>query len=369
MAEDSDPESKTEEPSAKKLSDARAKGDVVKSADIPQLASLTGAVSVILLAGGWLTRDLVSALYPFIAHAGTIEISSGGAVLIMKQAVMAALPPLLLVMIVTATLGVIANVSQTGFMLTPDKLKPDFSKLNVLKGLTRIFGMDGLVQFAKSVLKIGVTAFIAWMVLKPNVGEVRNLVGMDVSLLIPEALKLSKKLLIMVIIFLVATAAFDYFWQRIRFMNRMRMTLQEVKDEYKQSDGDPHIKGKRRQIQMQRSRQRMMQAVPKATVVVMNPTHYAVALKYEAGETPAPMCVAKGVDELALKIRALAEEHGVPVLEDPPLARALYASVEVDQEIPVEHFEAVAKVISFIMNGKKPQSRPEGRAGQRARPL
>ncbi|MFY8210530.1 MAG: EscU/YscU/HrcU family type III secretion system export apparatus switch protein, partial [Caulobacter sp.] len=150
---------------------------------------------------------------------------------------------------------------------------------------------------------------------------------------------------------------FDYFWQRMRFMNRMRMTLQEVKEEFKQSDGDPHIKGKRRQIQMQRSRQRMMQAVPKATVVVMNPTHYAVALKYEQGETPAPLCVAKGVDDLALKIRAVAEEHGVPVLEDPPLARALYASVEIDEEIPVEHFEAVAKVISFILNGKKPQPR------------
>ena len=365
MAEDSDPESKTEEPSAKKLSDARAKGDVVKSADIPQLASLTGAVSVILLAGGWLTRDLMAALYPFIAHAGTIEISSGGAVLIMKQAVMAAMPPLLLVMIVTATMGVIANVSQTGFMLTTDKLKPDFSKLDLLKGVTRILGPDGLMQFAKSVVKIFVTGLIAWMVLKPNVGEVRNLVGMDPSLLLPEAIKLSKKMLIMVIIFLVATAAFDYFWQRIRFMNRMRMTLQEVKEEYKQSDGDPHIKGKRRQIQMQRSRQRMMQAVPKATVVVMNPTHYAVALRYEPGETPAPMCVAKGVDELALKIRAVAEEHGVTVLEDPPLARALYASVEIDEEIPIEHFEAVAKVISFVMNGKKPQARE----GQRARPL
>lgn len=365
MADDTDPESKTEEPSAKKLSDARAKGDVVKSADIPQLASLAGAVSVILIAGGWLTRDLMAALYPFIAHAGTIDLSSGGAMVVMKQATLAALPPLVLVMIATAVLGVVANLAQTGFMLTPDKLKPDFNKLDLLKGLGRIFGMDGLVQFAKSVLKIGVTALIAWMVLKPNVGEVRNLVGMDVAAMIPEAVELSKKLLMMVIIFLVATAAFDWFWQRQRFMNRMRMTLQEVKEEFKQSDGDPHIKGKRRQIQMQRSRQRMMQAVPKATVVVMNPTHYAVALKYEPGETPAPLCVAKGVDELALKIRAIAEEHGVPVLEDPPLARALHASVEVDEEIPVEHFEAVAKVISFIMNGKKPQARQ----ATRARPL
>ena len=365
MADDTDPESKTEEPSAKKLSDARAKGDVVKSADIPQLASLLGAVSVVLMAGGWMTRDLANALVPFIAHAGTTELTSGGAMVVLRQAVDAALPPLVLVMVVASVAGALANVAQTGFMLTPDKLKPDFGKLNVLAGLGRIFGMDGMIQFAKSVVKIGVTGLIAWMVMKPNVGEVRNLVGMDPALVLPEAMKLSKSLFMAVILFLAITAGFDWFLQRQRFMNRMRMTLQEVKDEFKQSDGDPHIKGKRRQIQMQRSRQRMMQAVPKATVVVMNPTHYAVALKYEPGETPAPLCVAKGVDDLALKIRAIAEEHGVPVLEDPPLARALHASVEIDQEIPVEHFEAVAKVISFIMNGKKPQSRP----ASRARPL
>lgn len=357
MADDTDPESKTEEPSAKRLADARAKGDVVKSADIPQLASLVGAVSVVILAGGWLARDLSAALYPFIAHAGAIDLSSGGAMVVMKQATLAALPPLILVMLVSAFAGALAHIAQTGFLLTPDKLKPDFKKLDLIKGLGRIFGIDGFVQFAKSAVKFLVTGLIAWMVLKPHVGEVRSLVGLDAALMLPEALKLSKSLLIAVIIFLTGTAAFDWFWQRQRFMNRMRMTLQEVKDEFKQSDGDPHIKGKRRQIQMQRSRQRMMQQVPKATVVVMNPTHYAVALKYEAGETPAPLCVAKGVDELALKIRAIAEEHGVPVLEDPPLARALYASVEVEEEIPVEHFEAVAKVISFILNGKKPQSR------------
>lgn len=357
MADDTDPESKTEEPSAKKLSDARAKGDVIKSADIPQLASLAGAVSVILLAGGWLTRDLMAALTPFIAHAGAIDLSSGGAMVVLKQALMAALPPLVLVMVVTAFAGAAAHIAQTGFLLTPEKIKPDLNKLDLIKGMGRIFGPDGLVQFLKSAVKFLVTGLIAYLVLKPHVGEVRNLVGMDPAALIPEAMKLSKSLLIAVILLLVATSAFDYFWQRMRFMNRMRMTLQEVKEEFKQSDGDPHIKGKRRQIQMQRSRQRMMQAVPKATVVVMNPTHYAVALKYEQGETPAPLCVAKGVDELALKIRAIAEEHGVPVLEDPPLARALYASVEIDEEIPVEHFEAVAKVISFILNGKKPQPR------------
>ena len=355
MAEDTDNDSKTEEPSAKKLSDARAKGDVAKSADVPQLASLIGAVAVILMAGGWLTRDLSAALTPFLAHAGRIDMSSGGAVVIARQAIMAALPPLVLVMVTTAVFGFIAHVAQTGFMMTPEKIKPDLKKLDIIKGFGRLFGIDGLVQFAKSALKFIVTGIIAWFVLEPHADEIVNMVGMAPADMIPVSMKLATKLFFAVILLLTLTAGFDWFWQRQRFMKRMRMTLQEVKDEYKQSDGDPHIKAKRRQIQMQRSRQRMMQAVPKATVVVMNPTHYAVALKYEPGETPAPMCVAKGMDDLALKIRAVAEEHGVPVLEDPPLARALYATVEIDEEIPADHFEAVAKVIGFIMNGKKPK--------------
>jgi len=171
MADDTDPESKTEEPSAKRLADARAKGDVVKSADIPQLASLVGAVSVVILAGGWLARDLSAALYPFIAHAGAIDLSSGGAMVVMKQATLAALPPLILVMLVSAFAGALAHIAQTGFLLTPDKLKPDFKKLDLIKGLGRIFGIDGFVQFAKSAVKFLVTGLIAWMVLKPHITD------------------------------------------------------------------------------------------------------------------------------------------------------------------------------------------------------
>jgi len=357
VAEDTDNDSKTEEPSAKKLDDAKKRGETAKSADIPQLASLAAAIAVVLLAGGWLSRNLMAALEPFLAHAGQMDLSSGGAVVIARQAILAALPPLVLVMLTTALAGGAAHVAQSGFIFSGEKIKPDFKKLDLIKGMGRLFGIDGLMQFAKSAVKFIVTGIIAWFVLKPHAGEVVNLVGLDPAAMIPESMKLARKLLFAVLLLLTVTAGFDWFWQRQRFMQRMRMTLQEVKDEFKQSDGDPHIKAKRRQIQMQRSRQRMMQAVPKATVVVMNPTHYAVALKYEAGETPAPLCVAKGMDDLALKIRAVAEEHGVPVLEDPPLARALYAAVEIDEEIPAEHFEAVAKVIGFILNGKKPKPR------------
>jgi len=356
VADDTDDASKTEEPTQKKLSDARKKGDVPKSPDFSQLASLAGAFGVVVIAGGWLARDLVSALVPFIAHAGQMDVE-GGANLIAKKVVMAALPPLIMVMLVSGFMGAAANIAQSGFLFSAEKMKPDFAKLNPLKGLGRIFGPDGLMQFAKSAVKFIVTGIIAWFVLKPDAKEVIGLVGMDPAAMLPLAIDLCKKLFWSVLIFLLVTAGFDWFWQRMRFNKRMRMTLHEVKEEHKQSDGDPHIKAKRRQIQMQRSRQRMMQAVPKATVVVMNPTHYAVALKYEQGETPAPICVAKGVDELALKIRALAEESGVHVLEDPPLARALYAAVEIDQQIPAEHFEAVAKVIGFVMSNKKAKRR------------
>ena len=356
MAEDTDDASKTEEPTAKKLSDARAKGDVAKSADISQLASLAGAFGVVVIAGGWLARDLVNNLTPFLANAGEMDVE-GGAQGIARHAIFAALPAVMMVMLVSGLLGAAANVAQSGFILSPDKLKPDFKKLDLLKGLGRIFGPDGMMQFLKSALKFLVTGLIAWMIVQPHTLELRNLVGMDVGAMIPLAMKLCTSLFWAVLIFLILTAGFDWFWQRLRFNKRMRMTLQEVKDEFKQSEGDPHIKGKRRQIQMQRSRQRMMQAVPKATVVVMNPTHYAVALKYEPGETAAPICVAKGVDALALRIRAVAEENGVHVLEDPPLARALYAAVEIDEQIPADQFAAVAKVIGFVLGNQKAKAR------------
>ncbi|MBO9707647.1 MAG: flagellar biosynthesis protein FlhB [Caulobacter sp.] len=351
MAGEDDDASKTEEPTAKKLSDARAKGDVPKSADISQLASLAGAFGVVVIAGGWLTRDLVDQMTPFLAHAGTMDVE-GGIRSIAKTAILAALPAVVLVMLVSGLLGAAANVAQTGFILSADKIKPDLKKLDMLKGLGRIFGPDGLMQFAKAALKFIVTGVIAWFVVKPRADEIPNLVGMDVAAMIPLSMQLCVKLFWAVLIFLVVTAGFDWFWQRLRFNKRMRMSLHEVKEEMKQSDGDPHIKGKQKQIRMQRSRQRMMQNVPKATVVVMNPTHYAVALKYEEGETAAPVCVAKGVDGLALKIRAVAEEAGVHVLEDPPLARALYAAVDVDEQIPAEHFEAVAKIIGFVLSNK-----------------
>jgi len=358
---ENDDASKTEEPSAKKLADAREKGDLAKSQDVTQLAALAGAFGAIVVAGGWLARDMGNALAPFLAQAGQIGLENGGAVIVARKAIMAAMPALVIVLVTAAAAGVVANLAQTGFLFTPDKLKPDFSKLDLIKGVGRLVGIDAIVQFAKQATKFIVTGIIAWFVVKPHASELRNLVGLDPASILPLAMTLCKSLFMAVLIFLAITAGFDWFWQRLRFNNRMRMSLQEMKDEFKQADGDPHIKARLRQIRHQRSRQRMMQAVPKATVVVMNPTHYAVALLYDADATPAPLCVAKGMDTLALKIREVAEAAGVPIIEDPPLARALYATVEIDEQIPEAHFAAVAKVIGFILNSRKPGAQARAR--------
>ncbi|MES2034151.1 MAG: flagellar biosynthesis protein FlhB [Pseudomonadota bacterium] len=366
MAEDAG--SKTEEPTPKKLEDARKKGDIAKSQDISQLASLVGAFSVLAIGGGWFARDMAMQLLPFVAHPQDYDLSSGGLMLIGQQATMAAAPTLIAVLFAAALAGFAGNVFQTGLMWTGEKLKPDFKKVSPMEGFKKIFGIDGFVQFLKSVLKIFVTGWVAWLTLKSHWGELGQLAALDPAAMLPLCAEILKALFYSVMAFLAATALVDFIWQKIRFTQKMRMTREELKDEYKQSDGDPHVKAKQKQIRAERSRRRMMQSVPTATVVVMNPTHYAVALRYEAGVTGAPECVAKGLDDLALRIRALAEEHGVPIVEDPPLARALYAAVEVDQQIPESHFEAVAKVIGFILGAAQRRQASRG-SGGRARPL
>jgi flagellar biosynthesis protein FlhB len=350
MAEENDSASKTEEPTQRKLDQARAKGDVPKTADLPQLASLAAAASVIAIAGGAMSRNLAEALIPFLAHPDTMSLEGAGGVGVARTATMAAAPILLGVLCAAALAGVAGNVVQTGLMFSPDKLAPDFNKISPGTGFKRLFGIDALVHFGKSLLKIILVGWIAWIVLKPHVHEFQTLSAMDTGAMLPFCAVIIRKLVFSVLAAMVTIAGFDWFWQRQRFMARMRMSKEEMKEDFKQSDGDPHIKARLRQLRIERSRRRMMQAVPTATLVVMNPTHYAVALKYEAGSTPAPLCVAKGVDSLALKIREVAEAAGVPVIEDAPLARALYASVDIDDTIPAAHYEAVAKIIGFILN-------------------
>ena len=366
MADDADQSSKTEEPTGRRLAEARKHGDVAKSADLASWASLAGVTGAIVVAGGWACQDLTRRLLPFLTSAGDVDLDGGGAVEVFRHALDAAAPIMILTLGAGAISGVAGNVLQQGFLWTTEKMKPDLSKVSPLEGFKRLFGIDGFMQFLRSVLKIVVVAWVAWASLKPHSSEIQGLSGMDPAAILPFAAQLLRTLAISVLTLLGVGALIDWIWQRQRFMSKMRMSREELKEEIRQSEGDPHIKAKVRQIRNERARRRMMAQVPRATVVIANPTHYAVALLYKQGETEAPVCLAKGTDKVALKIRETAEAAKVPVVEDPPLARALYAQVEIDEAIPVGHYQAVAKIIGFVMNQAKkrrPQARPRPMRG------
>jgi flagellar biosynthetic protein FlhB len=351
MAEDADPSSKTEAPSQRRLEDARKKGDVAKSPEVAPLAALAGASAVVLLAGPWMARAMAEALTPFVAHPDAIDLTGGGSISVMRAALAAGMPALT-ILAAAATGGAAGNLLQHGLLWTPSKLAPDLSRLDLLKALKRTFGLDGLFNFLKSLAKLGAVSAVTWMVLKPRATALGELPALEPSAILPYSTEVLRAVLISVLIATALITGADYLWSRHRFMTRMRMSREDLKQEHKDSDGDPHVKQRQRELRMSRSRRRMMQNVPKATVIITNPTHYAVALRYEQGETAAPVCVAKGMDRVALKIREVAREHGVHVIEDPPLARALYAAIDVDEAIPREHYEAVAKIIGFVMGAR-----------------
>jgi len=354
LADDKDPDSKTEEATPQKLEEARKKGDVAKSADVAPALSLMGATAVIVMGGGYFSTTIGEALLPFIAapHQMIGGLEAGAGIEIGTKALWAIAPFLGAVMLATIIGGVGGNVFQSGLLFSAEKMKPKWDKVSPMAGFKRIFGPDGLMQFAQTFAKLVAVSVICWMVLKPHAREFENMAAMSPLTILPLTRDLMVVLMSSTLVFLGLGAGADFIWQRMRFAKRQRMTKEEVKEEYKNSEGDPHVKAKLKQIRMQRSRQRMMQNVPKATVIVTNPTHYSVALRYEAGDA-APVCVAKGVDALALRIREVAKEHDVPIVENVPLARALYAAVDIDETIPREHFEAAAKVIGFVMQKRK----------------
>jgi flagellar biosynthetic protein FlhB len=354
MSDTSDAE-KTEEPTARRLEHAREQGDVVKTPDLPQVFTFGAVAGVLMMMGDWMSRNLMTGLLPFLEHPDSMarSLEGGGGMVVARQAMMAGAPVLAIVLSAAALAGAAGHLVQTGLMWTPSRLALQFNKLSPLAGFKRLFGIDSLIHYGKSLLKVAIVSVIAWMIVQPHVHEMEQLSGADPMTMLPFAINLLKKLAMAVGGFMLAVAGFDWFIQRQRFMARHRMSREEMKEDYRQSEGDPHVKARQKALRIQRARQRMMSAVPRATVVVMNPTHYAVALKYDPDDGAAPQCVAKGMDAIALRIRAVAEAAGVPVIEDAPLARSLFAAVEIEDFIPVAHYEAVAKIIGFIMSKQK----------------
>jgi flagellar biosynthetic protein FlhB len=349
MADDRDPSQQTEEPTAKRLQEAAEHGDVVKSPELNTFILLLAGTIAVMMFGGATMKSMATTLRVFLEQPDQIAVDPGALMMLAKDVLTmlaGILAPIFVVMIAAAIGG---HVLQAPPTFTVEKLKPDFSRLNLMAGLKRMFGVEGLINLAKGLLKIGVVGFAIWTQIWPERAMLESVMGQSPMGVMGDMSHLLYKVLLAALAALAVIAAADYFVQRYRFLQRNRMSRQEIKEEYRQNEGDPQIKAKIRQIRQERAKKRMIAAVPEATVIITNPTHYAVALKYESGKMMAPVCVAKGIDALALKIREVAREHDVPIVENPPLARALHATVEVDEVIPQEHFKAVAQVIGYVM--------------------
>ncbi len=357
MAEQPNKESQTQEPTQRRLEQARQDGDVAKSPEIAAFAALACASAVLLGAGGGLARSIADSLTPFIAHPEAIDLSGRGGAAVFRAA-LTALAPAALVMLAAAAGGAAGNLIQHGFLFTPKRLAPDFKKLNPFAGLKRLVGPDNLINFAKTFAKFTLTVVVVWLVLRGRMAALPALSALPPTAILPLAIDMLRAMLMAALLLLAPTAGLDWLVQRHRYMTRMRMSREQVKQEHKESEGDPQLKAKIKAMRTARSKKRIIQNVPKATLVIANPTHFAVALRYVQGETAAPVCVAKGVDSLALKIREVAQVHRIAVVEDPPLARALYAAVDIDETIPREHFQAVAKIVGFVMGAGRRRARP-----------
>ncbi|WP_370673483.1 flagellar biosynthesis protein FlhB [Pleomorphomonas sp. PLEO] len=352
MAGPDDDSDKTEEPTQRKLEQAHEQGDVIKSMEVSTFFGLVGVTAVIGLTGSGVIGVLLSPLRGLIEHAAEIAVDGGGLRRLYIALVSGFLLSLAFPLVLMALGGIIGSLAQHRMVFSWKSLEPRFDKVSPLAGLKRMFSPESFANFIKGLLKIAALGTVMVSVLWPERDRLDALVTIDIARTILVAKSLALRMLGFTLALLFLIAAIDYFWARFRYMKRQRMSLQEVKDEHKQTEGDPHIKGRIRQLRMQRAKQRMMQKVPSATVVVTNPTHYAVALKYDH-TTPAPVCVAKGADEVALRIRELAKASDVPIVENPPLARALYASVDLDETIPEQHYKAVAQVVGYVLNLKK----------------
>ena len=352
MADEDDTSEKTEDPTQKRLDEALDRGDVVKSQEINTWFVIAGATLVMSTFSGSIGDGIMQPLRNLIANSWMIRTDGPGVLQLAKSleyAVIGAVGVPLLMLMLAAIAG---NMVQHRLVWSGEQLKPKLSKISPGSGFKRIFGKQAAVNFGKGLFKLTALGAVMTAILWPERHRLEAIVRLDPAALLGLTSSLTMHLMDSVVAMLAIVAVADYLFQYRTWYERQKMSLQEVKEEFKQSEGDPRVKGRIRQLRQARARKRMMAAVPKASVVITNPTHFSVALHYERG-MPAPICVAKGQDNIALKIREIARAHDVPIVENVPLARALYATVELDQEIPVEHYHAVAEIIGYVMRLKR----------------
>ncbi|MFC6788680.1 flagellar biosynthesis protein FlhB [Methylobacterium komagatae] len=348
MAEGAEQEDKTEEPTQRRIEQAIERGDVAKSIEINTFAILGAFTLALVVAAPSIASSLMHSLTAFLANAHQVPDDPTAMAGAMRSSLLIWLQAVAVPVGLAVVAGVAAGYLQHPPVFNAEALMPKFERISPMAGLKRLFGVEALFQFGKGLAKMIAVGVVGGAILWRDRDRLEVFARLDPGACLPAVLSLSLKLLAGMLAVHITIAGADYLYARLRWRGRLRMSKEEIKQEMKESEGNPEIKGKLKQLRMARARKRMMAAVPTATVIVTNPTHYAVALRYEQGMA-APVCVAKGVDALALRIREVAKAHDVAIVENPPLARALHATVEIDREIPAEHYRAVAEVIGFVM--------------------
>ncbi|MGG6313533.1 flagellar biosynthesis protein FlhB [Paenibacillus macerans] len=339
---------KTEKATPKKRQDARKKGQVAKSQDVSGALILLSGFLCLTAFGGYIKERLIALFADVFYHRLSMNVTKENVMTMFGDygvQILLLLAPIFLVVVVVA---IVASYAQIGFLFTGESLKMKLSKLDPIKGFKNIFSVRSLVEFFKTLFKLIVIGYLVYSTIWGYRGSLSSLGHLPVDDTFHFTAKLTLNLGIKIAAALIVLAALDYMYQKYEHEKSLKMSKQDIKDEYKKMEGDPIIKGKIRERQRRMALQRMMQEVPKADVIITNPTHFAVALKYDGSQMDAPQVIAKGQDYVALRIREIAKEHGVMTMENKPLARALFQRTEVGETIPADLFQAVAEVLAYV---------------------
>ena len=353
MADESSGQEKSEAPTPRRIQEARKKGDVAKSMEVPSAAVLLAGLMTLYFTSEHMLRRMADMLRHFLGNLHTIQIIPANMTALTRQSLLDTAIILAPIMGVIVLVALAANYAQVGVLFTTEKLTPKFEKLDPIKGLGNLFSKQTLANVVKSIAKLVIVGYVAYREVKGALPGILPLMDQPPYPILLFMSKVAFWIFLKAALIIAVLAALDYGFQRWQFMEKMKMTKQEIKDEAKQTEGDPHVKGRIRSIQMEMARRRMMAEVPKADVVITNPTRLAIALKYEGLSMAAPMVVAKGAGLIAQRIKEIAAEHGVPLVENKPLAQALYKSVQLNETVPANLFQAVAEVLAYVYSLKR----------------
>jgi flagellar biosynthetic protein FlhB len=354
MADIPDQESKTEEPTEKKIRDSVEQGKVPVSREVPIFATMLALLIIFSFLTVENVRRLVTVLRRPLDDPAGVPLDNGTDALLLGSAIGIEVATFLLpIVVVLAIAGIASAYLQNAPHVAFERIQPDLARLSIVQNWRRLFSLQGQTEFFKSVFKFVAITVILAMVLRASEATTVNAMFGDPADLPELILTIALRLVSTISVVTIVLVALDLVWTRGFWRRDLRMTRQELKDEYKQVEGDPLVKARLRSLARDRSRRRMLAAVPRASMVIANPTHYAIALRYVRGENPVPIVLAKGKDLVALKIREIAEQNNIPVIIDKPLARSLYDGVEIDQVIPPEFYRAVAEIIYFLYSQER----------------